>query len=155
MTEKMVQFSIFLGKKPASMAHLFRELAKAKINIVALTMMDTAEHAVLRMVAKDPARAKETLKRLDLPTDQTDVLAVTMPNKPGAAADVCERLSAGRVQISYLYSTTGAPGGKAVGIFKVSNTKKATDILEARRSAGHRDVKVKLRNRQRAAVNRR
>lgn len=154
MTEKLVQFSIFLGKKPSVMAQLFRALARDRVNIVALTMMDTAEHAVLRLVAKDPQRARETLGTLNLPTDQTDVLAVTMPNKPGAAADVCERLSAGRVQISYLYSTTGAPGGKAIGIFKVSNNKKAAEILSAKRS-GHRDVRVKLRDRRRAAAGRR
>jgi len=153
MTERMVQYSVFLGKKPTVVAQLFRELAKAKINIVALTMMDSSEHAVLRLVAKDPCKAKDTLKKLDLPTDQTEVLAVTMPNKPGAAADVCERLSAGRIQISYLYSTTGAPGGKAVGIFKVSNTQKAEDILKAKRP-NHRDMRVKLRNRQRAVARR-
>ena len=83
MTERMVQYSVFLAKKPSTVAHLFRELAKAKINIVALTMMDSSEHAVLRLVAKDPVKAKATLKRLDLTTDQTEVLAVTMPNRPG------------------------------------------------------------------------
>lgn len=154
MTENMVQFSIFLGSKPALLAQVCREIAKAKINIVALTMMPASEHSVLRLVAENPAKVREVLRSLNLDGEETRVLAVTMPNKPGAAAEVCERLSAGRVQISYLYSTTGAPGGKAIGILKVSNAEKATKILENRRPA-NRDVKIKLRNRQRAVAARR
>jgi hypothetical protein len=77
------------------------------------------------------------------------VLAVTMPNRPGALADVCEKLSANRVQISYLYSTTGAPGGKAIGIFKVQSADKAIKVLTSKRNKAH-DVKANLRKPQRA-----
>ena len=151
MTERMVQFSIFMGNKPGMLSTVCRELAKSKINIVALTMMDAAEHGVLRIIAEDPNQARAALGGLNVPTAETGVLAVTMPNRPGAAADVCERLSAGRVRISYLYGTTGARGGKAVGIFKVSDMNRAMKILEAKRGT-RRDMKVKLRNRQRAQV---
>jgi len=148
MTERMVQFSIFMGNKPGMLSTVCRELAKAKINIVALTMMDASEHGVLRMIAEDPARARTTLAKLNVPMAETGVLAVTMPNHPGAAADVCERLSANRVKISYLYGTTGVKGGKAIGVFKVSDVNKAMKILEAKRGT-RRDMKVNLRNRQR------
>jgi len=154
MTETMVQFSIYLGKKPARLGQVCRELAQAKINIVALTMMDSSEHSVLRLVPKDPDRARDAFKRLNLPTDETKVLAVTLPNRPGAAADACERLSAARVQIAYMYSTTGAPGGKAIAIMKVSNNDKASKVLETRR-AMRRDMKQNLRNFQRASAGRR
>jgi UTP:GlnB (protein PII) uridylyltransferase len=66
------------------------------------------------------------------------VLAVTMPNRPGALADVCEKLSANRVQISYLYSTTGAPGGKAIGIFKVQSADKAIKGADLQTQQGPR-----------------
>ncbi|MCB9850183.1 MAG: ACT domain-containing protein [Phycisphaerales bacterium] len=149
MIETMVQYSIFLGNKPGLLSQIFATLAAAKVNIVALTMMDVSEHGVLRIVARDAAKAKAALDPLNLQLAPTSVLAVTMPNKPGALADVCEKLSASRVQISYLYSTTGAPGGKAIGIFKVQNPERATKALETKRSQA-RDMKTKLRNHQRA-----
>lgn len=148
MIEPMVQFSIFLGNKPAMLAKVCRELAEAKINIVALAMMDSSEHGVLRLVAKDAERTRDTLKRMNLSTTEAKVLAVTMPNRPGACADVCERLSHHRVPISYMYTTTGAAGGKAIGIFKVHDMSKAEKVLKARDS-GTRDLKLKLRNAQR------
>ena len=147
MTERVVQFSIFMGNKPGMLSTICRELAKAKINIVSLTMMDSSEHGVLRMIAEDPVQARTTLKALNMSMAETEVLAVTMPNRPGAAADVCEKLSAGRVKIAYLYGTTGAAGGKSIGVFKVSDMNKAAKILEAKRGT-RRDMKVKLRNRQ-------
>jgi hypothetical protein len=151
MIETMVQYSIFLGNKPGLLGKVFGALGAAKINIIALTMMDTTEHGVLRIVANNAEKLKAALAPLNLPMDANRVLAVTMPNRPGALADVCEKLSANRVQISYLYSTTGAPGGKAIGIFKVQNAERAAKVLEQKRS-GVRDMKTKLRNHQRTGV---
>lgn len=148
MTETMVQFSVFLGNKPGVLARICRDLAAAKVNIIALTMMDTSEHGVLRIIAEDPVRTRQALHELNLSATETQVLAVNMPNRPGALADVCERLASGQVQISYLYSTTGAPGGKAIGIFKVNDVNKANRALDSHR-VGTRDMKVKLRNNQR------
>jgi hypothetical protein len=154
MIETMSQFSIFLPNKPAILATVCRTLAAEKINIIALSMMDASEHGVLRLVARDPAKVRQVLKPLNASLTETKVLAVTMPNRPGALADVCEKLSNNRVQISYLYQTTGAVGGKSIGVLKVDNTAKATKVLEAKR-AGNRDMKAKLRNNQRTAVARR
>jgi hypothetical protein len=151
MIETMVQYSIFLANKPGLLGKIFGALGAAKINIVALTMMDSFEHGVLRIVAKDADRAKKALEPLNLTMSPTKVLAVTMPNKPGALADICEKLSANRVQVSYLYSTTGAPGGKAIGIFKVQSPERAMKVLNNSR-AHVRDMKSKLRNSQRTRV---
>jgi hypothetical protein len=145
MTETLVQFSVFLGNKPGMLARICRDLAAAKVNIVALTMVDAAEHGVLRIVAQDPVRTRAALAELNLSTSETQVLAVTMPNRPGALADVCEKLSSAQVHISYLYSTTGVLGGKAIGVFKVHDPTRAAKILGAHR-ASTRDTKAKLRN---------
>ena len=75
---------------------------------------------------------------------ETEVLAVPMSNRPGAAADVLEKLSAHHVPISYVYCTSGARGGKAVGIFKVGDIKKSMKVLNSKRNT-NRDMKVKLR----------
>lgn len=142
--ESLTQFSVFLINKPGVLAQVCRELGKAKVNIVALAMMDAVEHGVLRVIVADPERSRTVLKKLNIPMTETDVLCVPMSNKPGALADVCERLSLGHVVISYMYCTTGAAGGKALGIFKVPDIKKAIKVIEAHRGTG-KDVKRKLR----------
>ena len=75
---------------------------------------------------------------------ETEVLCLPMSNRPGALADVCERLSAAHVPISYMYCTTGAAGGKTLGMLKVPDIKKAMKVLESRK-ATTRDMKRKLR----------
>jgi hypothetical protein len=142
--EKYVQFSVFLVNKPGVLSQIFRELAKAKINITTIAMMDSMEHGVLRMIVDDPVSARPVLHRLNIPVTETDVLAVTLANRPGAAADLCERLSAAHMNIGYMYCTSGAAGGKTVVVCKVPDIKKAIKVLEDNRN-NRRDMKIKLR----------
>jgi hypothetical protein len=142
--EKCVQFSIFLVNKPGVLSQIFRELAKAKVNMTNIAMMDSMEHGVLRMVVDDPAAARPVLSRLNIPMAETDVLAVTLSNRPGAAADLCERLADSHIAVSYMYCTGGAVGGKTVVVLKVPDIKKATKVLEGNKSP-RRDMKIKLR----------
>jgi len=144
MMSNLTQFSIFLVNKPGVLAQVCRELGKAKVNITALAMMDAVEHGVLRIISEDPDRARPVLKTLNVPTTETAVLAVPMANRPGALADVCERLGAAHIPISYMYCTTAMAGGKALGIFKVPDIKKAMKVIEDHRLTS-RDMKMKLR----------
>jgi len=142
--ESLTQFSVFLVNKPGVLAQVLRELGKAKVNIVALAMMDAVEHGVLRIIVQNADRARPVLRKINIPMTETQVLGVPMANRPGALADVCERLSAAHIRVSYMYCTTGAPRGKVLGIFKVPDIKKAMKIIEGRRMTT-RDMKVKLR----------
>lgn len=125
------QLSVFLVNKPGVLARVCDVLAKAHVNITALTMMDSSEHGVLRLVVEDVPRARQALASVNIPTTETEVLCVEMPNRPGAMADVCRRLGDAHINISYAYCTTGAPVGKALGIFKVADSKKASKVLDA------------------------
>lgn len=127
------QFSVFLVNKPGSLGRVVRRLAEKKINIIAMSMMDATEHGVLRLVAEDPASTRETLAALELPKTETTVLTSTLPNRPGALADVVERLDQEHVQVQYAYCTTGTRNGKALGVFKVSNLHKAVQVLSERK----------------------
>ena len=142
--ERCVQFSIFLVNKPGVLSRIFRELAKAKVNMTNIAMMDSMEHGVLRMVVDDPAAARPVLGRLNIPVAETDVLAVTLSNRPGAAADLCERLADSHISVSYMYCTGGAAGGKTVVVLKVPDIKKAIKVLEGGKNT-RRDMKIKLR----------
>lgn len=142
--EKCIQFSIFLANKPGVLSQIFHELARAKINITTIAMMDSMEHGVLRVIVDDPPQAKSLLRRINVPFTETDVLAVALPNRPGAAADLCDRLSAAHIHIGYMYCTGGARGGKTTVVIKVPSIKKAIKVLEGTKTT-RRDMKVKLR----------
>ena len=124
------QFSIFMVNKPGVLARVLGEFAQAKINIIAITMMDSVEHGVMRVVFANPERARNVLKKLDLTYNESDVLCATLTNKSGALATVAEKLSRNHINISYAYCTAGAKGGKTTGILKVTNVEKAMKTLE-------------------------
>lgn len=139
------QYSLFLENKPGLLAQVARQLAKARINVLAMTMMDSSEHGVLRMVVSDGVdKFRAAVAELNLPMTETDVLLVAMPNKPGSLAEVCGKLAEAHVNISYAYCTTGAPGGRTNGVFKVADSKKAMKVL-AKAITKHRDTKKKVR----------
>jgi len=124
------QFSIFMVNKPGVLAHVLSEFAKARLNIVAMTMMDSAEHGVMRVVFAAPKKAKEMLARLNMPCNDTEVLCVNLENKAGALASVAEKLSKNHINISYAYCTAGAKGGRTTGVLKVADVRKAMKVLQ-------------------------
>ena len=138
------QFSVFLVNKPGILARVCQRLADDKINIVALSMMDSTEHGVLRMIVEDPPRARATLSDLDVPSTEAQVLVTVLPNRPGALADVVQRLSSAHVNVNYAYCTTGAHGGKTLGVFRVSDLNKAVNILSERKPR-RKDSPAKVR----------
>jgi hypothetical protein len=142
--EKFVQFSIFLVNRPGVLSQILRELAKAKVNVTSIAMMDSTEHGVLRMVVDDPGNARSAFQKLGLPCNETEVLGVVLPNRPGAAADLCDRLAAKHINVAYMYCTSGAKGGKTMVVVKVPDNKKAMRVLEENKT-NRRDMKVKLR----------
>jgi len=124
------QFSIFMVNKPGVLAQVLGEFARAKINVIAMTMMDSVEHGVMRVVFAEPERAKEVLAKLNMPYNQTEVLCVTLANKAGALAAVAERLAKNHINISYAYCTAGAKGGRTTGVLKIADVKKAMRVLQ-------------------------
>jgi len=126
----LTQFSVFLVNKPGVLAQVTGALADAKVNLVAVTLVDSQEHGVLRMVAEKPDAARDVLKKLNLPMTETDVLCVDLPNRPGALADVATLLGKEHININYAYVTSGAPGGRTTGVFKVADQAKALHVLK-------------------------
>jgi len=116
--------------KPGVLAQVLGEFAQAKINIIAMTMMDSVEHGVMRVVFAAPERAKKVLSKLNMPYNETEVLCVNLANKAGALAVVAERLARNHINISYAYCTAGAKGGRTTGVLKVADVKKAMRILK-------------------------
>ncbi|WP_428939750.1 ACT domain-containing protein [Fontivita pretiosa] len=126
----ITQFSVFLVNKPGVLAQVTKALAEAKVNIIAMTLVDSQEHGVMRLVAEDPQQTRQVLARLNLPTTETEVLALELSNRPGALADVAELLAKNHLNINYAYVSSGAPGGRTTGIFKVNDNRKALRLLK-------------------------
>jgi hypothetical protein len=124
------QFSIFMVNKPGALAQVLGEFARAKINVVALTLTDSVEHGVMRVIFEAPARAREVLSKVNIPYNETEVLCVNITNRAGALASVAERLAKHHINISYAYCTAGAKGGRTTGVLKVADVKKAIKILQ-------------------------
>ena len=127
--ETTKQISVVLENKPGRLANVLLALAREKLNIAALTVMDSHEHSVLRCVMDDLSRARQILKGLSIPFGETEVLQIEMRNQPGELARVCELLGAQHINIEYAYCSAGGRNGKTVGVFKVSNPSKAIRIL--------------------------
>jgi hypothetical protein len=125
-----IQFSIFMVNKPGVLAQLLGEFARAKINVIAMTVMDSVEHGVLRVVLAEPQKAREVLSKLNAPYNETEVLCITLDNRPGALAIVAEKLAKDHINISYAYCTAGAKGGRTTGVLKVADVKKAMRVLQ-------------------------
>jgi len=146
MFSRVTQFSVFLANKPGILTQVCDALAGEKVNLVALTLMDSVEHGVFRLVPGNAQKARTVLKSLNLPMTETEVLRAEMPNRPGALADVCSRMNGQHIRIKYAYVTSGATGGRTTGIFKVDNMKRALKLTNSRQP-GRRERKVVRTNR--------
>ena len=128
------QFSIFLVNKPGVLAQVTGALAAAKINMIALTLMDASEHGVLRVVCEDSDKTREVLRQIHDHFTETDVLVMELINKPGAFASAVGKLAAAHINVNYAYCTGGARGGKTTAVFKVADLKKALRVLQENRT---------------------
>src|SRR5580658_6752416 len=124
-----IQFSVFLVNKPGILAQVTQALADEKVNIVAMTLVDSQEHGVLRLVGEEPKIARGVLAKLNLPMTETEVLCVDLPNQAGALAEVATVLGKNHININYAYCTSGAPGGRTTGVFKTGDQAKAEHLL--------------------------
>jgi hypothetical protein len=150
--ETTKQISVFLENKPGRLANVLSALAREKVNLIALTVMDSHEHNVLRLVTDNLSQTRQVLKALGIPCAETEVLMVELRNQPGSLAHVVEQLAAEHVNIDYAYCSAGGRNGKTVGVFKVSNTEKSMRLLNstgnnaARRRMGRRPIHTRQAN---------
>ena len=121
------QLSIFLENTAGTLVQVLQELKKAKVQLVALTIADTAEYGILRIVCAEPLRACEVLKQAGIAVAISDVFALKLDNEPGCAADVIELFSQAGISITYVY--TFLYGGKGILVFRTDNTELARETI--------------------------
>lgn len=119
------QISVFLENKSGRLAHVTKVLGDAGINIRALSIADTSDFGILRLIVNDPVKAYKILREEGFTASETEVIAVRMPDSPGGLAAVLDQMSEENLNIEYLYAFLGMSGSEALVVFKVEDINKA------------------------------
>jgi hypothetical protein len=125
----VTQLAVFLANKPGTLAAVCDALASEKINIFALTVSDTIDHAVVRMIVSDPKRALSIFEQHGTLVVENDVLLLEQDNKPGSLSEVAKKLAEKNVNIEYAYLATAKTARKGLLVLRPNNLKKAIEIL--------------------------
>lgn len=124
------QISVFLENKAGRLSHVTRVLGEAGINIRALSIADTSDFGILRIIVNDPEKAYRVLKDADFTVSETEVIAVQVPDSPGGLATVLEQMSEANLNIEYLYAFLGTAENDALVIFKVEDFERARETFK-------------------------
>jgi len=124
------QISVFLENKAGRLSHVTRVLGDAGINIRALSIADTSDFGILRIIVNDPARAYRILKDASFTVSETEVIAVQVSDSPGGLAAVLEQMSQASLNIEYLYAFLGTSDNDALVVFKVEDIDKARSTFK-------------------------
>jgi hypothetical protein len=129
---KMHQLSLFLENKPGRLSEPCRVLADAGINILTLSLADTQQFGIMRLIVRDWMKAKEVLEKAGFVVNITEVVATEVADKPGGLANVLAIMEGGGVNIEYMYAFTLRSGDKAVLVFRFDNPDAAIELLKAK-----------------------
>jgi hypothetical protein len=127
--EPATQLALFLSNRPGALAKVCEELAKAEINIHALSISDTVDHSIVRMVVSDPTKALMLLGEGGIIALEAEVLMIESNNEPGTLATIAEHLAKAGVNIEYAYLATSTGSKKGLMILRPSNIESAQTVL--------------------------
>jgi hypothetical protein len=119
------QFAVFLENRPGALARICQALLKERINILALSMLDTVDHVILRMVVDKTKQAEQVLSNLHAMVQEREVVFMDVPNEVGAMAKISEQLAASGINIEYAYCTC-SPSHSAGALVLRTNDLEAT-----------------------------
>jgi hypothetical protein len=126
------QISIFIENKFGRLAEVTRILGDAGINIRTLSLADTSDFGILRLIVNDTEKAKAVLKERGFTVNKTEVVAVEIPDRPGGLADILQVLDEGGINVEYMYAFVERRGENAVMIFRFDETQKAISALSGK-----------------------
>lgn len=124
------QISVFLENKTGRLAEVTRLLADNEIDIFALSVADTNDYSILRLVVNYPIKAEEILNENGFSISMTSVLAIAMANEPGSLAYILDILGDESIGIEYMYAVVGKPIVDAIVIIRVFDAIRAIEVLK-------------------------
>jgi hypothetical protein len=127
---KVEQISVFLENKAGRLAEVTRTLGDAGVSIRALSLADTTDFGILRLIVDQYEKAREVLKAKGFTVGMTEVVAIEVPDRPGGLASVLQVLSQAGINVEYMYAFVQHSGKNAVIIFRFDNLEEAIKILQ-------------------------
>ena len=128
MNHTIQQLSVFLENREGRLDDVLDVLAKNDVNIVALSLADTSDYGMLRMIVSDPQKGRASLKDAGITAMLTDVVAFRVPHATGSLSKAMHQIVEGRVNIEYMYAF--ANGSDAAAVLKSDEPGRVIDILK-------------------------
>ena len=123
------QLSIFIENKSGRLAEITNVLGAASVNIRALSVADTSDFGILRLIVDRVEQAQQVLKEKGFTVSKTEVVAVEVPDQPGGLSKILQILDSEAINVEYMYAFVERCGGNAVIIFRFDETDKAIRAL--------------------------
>lgn len=128
MSNTIQQLSVFMENREGRLDEILKILAEAGVNIVALSLADTSEYGMLRMIVSDPHKGRAALKDEGITAMLTDVVALRVPHATGSLSKAMHQIVEGEVNIEYMYAF--ANGSDAAAVLKSDDPARVIDILK-------------------------
>jgi hypothetical protein len=126
---KIHQLSVFVENKPGRLRAPCEALAKAGINIITLSLADTHQFGILRMIVPDWQQAKHVLERDGFVVNVAEVLAIEVPDHPGGLAEVLRAIERSGINVEYMYAFSERLNEKAMLVFRFEDADAALSAL--------------------------
>ncbi len=124
------QVSVFVENKPAALEEVVQIIGSNDIDIYALSLADTTDFGILRLIVSDPDKAKEVLREKGLIVKRTDVIAIVVEDKPGGLVHALDVMKNNDINIEYIYAFIGKNEKGATVVMKVNNPDEAIKLLK-------------------------
>ena len=125
------QISLFLENKPGRLASVCHALTDGGVNIASLSLADTSDFGIVRLLVDKPDAARDLLKAAGFGVNVRDVVAVAAGDEPGTLAKVLDVVDATGANVEYMYAFSVRSGDKAILVFRFDKTEEAEKALEA------------------------
>ena len=128
---KLHQIAVFLQNKPGHLSGICRALADAGLNIATLSLADTQQFGILRLILRDWEKAAKVLEQAGYLVQIREVVATEVEDRPGGMADILDGVSVAGINVEYMYAFASHPRNKAVLIFRFDDPDRAITALKA------------------------
>ena len=125
----MPQFAVFLDNRPGTLSRTCQALAAARINIEALSILDTVDHAIVRMIVDKPKEAEQVLSKQNAMVQRHDVVVLDVPNEVGALAQIAERLAQAGINMEYAYCTSSSQHNAGAIVLRTNDLEATINAL--------------------------
>ncbi len=127
--KKIKQVSVFIENKPGRLLEVLELLARENVNIKALSLADTSDFGIVRLIVNDTEKALTVLRSNKFTASDTMILATVVEDKPGSLAQILKIFSSHGINIEYMYGFTSPMKGKAIMVFRLSDAEAGEKVL--------------------------